>query len=209
MSATAIFELRRENLTKIIDGLIAAKKFKTGKEICEHYALSASYISQLLNSHRQIGEKSARELEQKLGLEPLCLDQKEPNFVDVTAEREFPCFEMQIIDAELFQLKPSKVNLDTVGFLNLTPSHYLICMPATIYQPVLRVGDILILDQNASAKINDRVCVYLSNGCQLILEYLSQTELLYAFQSLDAKRQVNFQKTDVEYMHRLVAIVSL
>ena len=71
MSATAVFELRRENLTKIIDGLIAAKKFKTGKEICEHYDLSASYISQLLNSHRQIGEKSARELEQKLGLEPL------------------------------------------------------------------------------------------------------------------------------------------
>lgn len=208
MSATAIFELRRENLSKIIDHWIASKRFETGKAMCEHFDVEPAYIAQLLNSKRQIGEKSARALEQKLGLEPFRLDQEKLAMVEVQ-EQKTTCFDMHIVDAELFQLKPRQVDLNTFGFLNLTPSHYLICIPATIYQPVLRAGDILILDQNASAKINDRVCVYLNNGCQLILEYLSETELLYAFQSLDAKRQVNFQKTDVEHMHHLVAIVSL
>lgn len=63
MSTTELFERRRENLSRIIDQWIASQRFKTGKEICEYYGLSATYVAQLLNSKRQIGEKAARELE--------------------------------------------------------------------------------------------------------------------------------------------------
>ena len=73
MSATEIFELRRNNLAKVIDQLIDSQQFQNGKEICEHFGLSAAYITQLLNSKRQIGEKVARELEQQLSLESLIL----------------------------------------------------------------------------------------------------------------------------------------
>ena len=83
MSATEIFELRRNNLAKVIDQLIDSQQFKNGKEICEHFGLSAAYITQLLNSKRQIGEKAARELEQQLGLESLILDRAEAHVIEV------------------------------------------------------------------------------------------------------------------------------
>lgn len=208
MNATALFELRRENLSKMIDHWIASKRFETGKSMCEHFDLEPAYIAQLLNSKRQIGEKSARELEQKMGLDALSLDQTQLNVVEVKLN-VISGFEMQVVDAELFQLKPIQFDLKRMSFLNLNPSHYLIFVRSQVYQPILRVGDVMICDPEISPKQHDRVCVYLSNGFQLIVEYLSQAEQRYSFQSLDGKRQVYLKQSDVEHIHRLVAIISL
>lgn len=208
MNATALFELRRENLSKMIDHWIASKRFETGKSMCEHFDLEPAYIAQLLNSKRQIGEKSARALEQKMGLDALSLDQTQLNIVEVKLDA-ISGFEMQVVDAELFQLKPIQFDLKTMPFLNLNPLHYLIFVASQVYQPVLRVGDVMVCDRDVSLKQHDRVCVYLSNGFQLIVEYLSQAEQCYSFQSLDGKRQVYLQQSDVEHIHRLVAIISL
>jgi phage repressor protein C with HTH and peptisase S24 domain len=41
---------------------------RTQKEFAEHYNLDASYLSQLLNGHRSLGEKAAANLEAKIGL---------------------------------------------------------------------------------------------------------------------------------------------
>ncbi len=43
---------------------------KTQKEFADLYNLDASYLSQLLNGHRALGEKAASNLEAKIGLEP-------------------------------------------------------------------------------------------------------------------------------------------
>lgn len=208
MNATALFELRRENLSKMIDHWIESKRFETGKAICEYFDLEPAYIAQLLNSKRQIGEKSARALEQKMGLDALSLDQTQLNVVEVKLDA-ISGFEMQVVDAELFQLKPIQFDLKTMSFLNLNPLHYFIFVTSQVYQPVLRVGDVMVCDRDVSLKQHDRVCVYLSNGFQLIVEYLSQAEQRYSFQSLDGKRQVYLQQSDVEHIHRLVAIISL
>lgn len=207
MNVTALFELRRENLSKMIDHWIASKRFETGKVMCEYFDLEPAYIAQLLNSKRQIGEKSARTLEQKMGLDALSLDRTELDFVEAKLEA-ISCFEMQVVDAELFQLKPIQFDLKTMSFLNLNPSHYLVFVTSQVYQPILRIGDVMICDRDISPKQHDRVCVYLSNDFQLIVEFLSQTEQHYSFQSLDETRQVHFQKQDVEKIHRVVAFVS-
>lgn len=56
---------------------IAALTRLIGKEPLKDYAqrfhLNASYLSQLLNGHRELGEKAALGLEDKLGLPPLTL----------------------------------------------------------------------------------------------------------------------------------------
>ncbi len=57
MSATEIFELRRNNLAKVIDQLIDSQQFNNGKEICEHFGLSAAYITQLLNSSARLEKR--------------------------------------------------------------------------------------------------------------------------------------------------------
>lgn len=43
---------------------------KSQKDLAKAYGLNPSYISQLLNGHKTIGEKAAKNLESKLGLRP-------------------------------------------------------------------------------------------------------------------------------------------
>jgi transcriptional regulator with XRE-family HTH domain len=45
-------------------------------DFARKYLLDPTYISQLLNGHRSIGEKAARNLELKIGLEPDWLDRE-------------------------------------------------------------------------------------------------------------------------------------
>lgn len=46
----------------------------TAAAFARKYGLNESYITQLLNQHRPMGEKSARNLEAAMGLEPYTLD---------------------------------------------------------------------------------------------------------------------------------------
>ncbi len=50
-------------------------KYKTKAEFARKYGIEPSYVSQLLGGHRGFGEKSARNMEEKLGLPPNYLDQ--------------------------------------------------------------------------------------------------------------------------------------
>lgn len=58
-----IKQLRVEALRRLMGGL-------GNKEFAEKYDIDASYISQLLNNHRPMGEKAAQNLEKKLGITP-------------------------------------------------------------------------------------------------------------------------------------------
>ncbi|MDC5287480.1 S24 family peptidase [Acinetobacter baumannii] len=70
---------RRRNLRKAIDALIESGKFKSDVAFCEHYDLSASHISQMINGHGSFGERAARNLEKKVGWEAGFLDAEDDN----------------------------------------------------------------------------------------------------------------------------------
>jgi hypothetical protein len=55
--------LRVEALRRVIGQL-------SQKDFSDHHDLDASYLSQILNGHRVLGEKAALNLEQKIGLAP-------------------------------------------------------------------------------------------------------------------------------------------
>lgn len=44
------------------------------KSYADAHDLNESYLSQIINKHRRLGEKAARHLERKAGLEPFFLD---------------------------------------------------------------------------------------------------------------------------------------
>lgn len=74
-----ITELRKAALARLIGG-------KKNKEFADMYELDASYISQILNGHRPMGEKAARNLEVKIGLKAGTLVSPAidaPNLVDM------------------------------------------------------------------------------------------------------------------------------
>lgn len=209
MSAPEIFERRRHHLTKVIDQLIDTQQFKTGKEICEHFGLSAAYIAQLLNSKRQIGEKAARELEQQLGLAHLILDQTDEPKVELsTAVEQLALLQMQVVQQQAFRLIPidSMLSLNQ-GILHLQAQHYLIEVAGSHYFPSLKPGWWLVCDQQAELAVSGMHCVYLANGLQLILNRVGEDQKHYEFQSLDESRKVIFQKTDIEKMHPVMAIL--
>ena len=207
MSAPEIFERRRHHLTKVIDQLIDTQQFKTGKEICEHFGLSAAYIAQLLNSKRQIGEKVARELEQQLGLARLILDQTvEPKIELATAIDRVVLFQMQVVQQQAFKLNPID---STVSFnpdiFHLQVQHYAIQVAERYYFPSLKPDWWLVCDKELP--VLGMCCVYLANGLQLILEELGEAQDVYEFRSLDENRKVIFQKTDIEKIHPVIAIL--
>ncbi|WP_347463875.1 hypothetical protein ABEF85_12350 [Acinetobacter thermotolerans] len=208
MSTTELFERRRENLNKIIDQWIATARFKTGKEICEHYGLSAAYVAQLLNSKRQIGEKAARELEQQLGLEPLCLDQQE-----VAAESQVKnvpaLYSMQTVEQELFRLHQFELNNYQISSLiQLQPQHYVVKVSGEYYLPILKPEWWLVCDSQQRPTPQDLLCVQLINELCLILQLYNETEQELHCQSLNGKRQVRFQKQDILQADVVIAILS-
>jgi transcriptional regulator with XRE-family HTH domain len=70
VSVMDIKQVRIDRLKDIIEQMGGAAEVERKHEI------SASYLSQLLNGFRTIGEKSARNLEQKLNLPTMYLDQQ-------------------------------------------------------------------------------------------------------------------------------------
>ena len=209
MSATEIFDRRRNNLAKVIDRLIETQQFKTGKEVCEHFGLSASYIAQLLNSKRQIGEKAARELEQQLGLDALILDQQvEPQieFAQTTVPNSL--FQMQVVQQQAFTIIPIDSALSfNHDIFHLQAQHYAIQVVGSYYFPCLKPDWWLVCDKQAELSTSSMFCVYLVNGLQLILQLLSAGQEHYEFQSLDEGKKVIFQKSDIEHIHPVIAIL--
>ena len=71
----------------------ALQPFPTLVAFARQYGLDATYLSQLLHGHRNMGEKAARKLEAKLGWPPLAMDQGGVTAVradDATATRFEP-----------------------------------------------------------------------------------------------------------------------
>lgn len=75
-----ISEIRRLNLKRLIGSKVPSGKVA---DFAKEYDIDASYLSQLLNDHRTIGEKSARKIEQKAGILSGELDK---NFIYDSAE---------------------------------------------------------------------------------------------------------------------------
>ncbi|ADG61203.1 S24 family peptidase [Moraxella catarrhalis] len=67
-------EIRLKNLTLVLEKIEKEKGLNSFAKIAKEYDLNASYLSQLMNGNRQIGERSARSLEKKLKLEKFSLD---------------------------------------------------------------------------------------------------------------------------------------
>ncbi|MEK5755459.1 hypothetical protein [Acinetobacter variabilis] len=208
MSAMEIFELRRNNLAKVIDQLIDSQQFNNGKEICEHFGLSAAYITQLLNSKRQIGEKAARELEQQLGLESLILDRAEAPVIEVVSSPvKVTLFQMQVVEQQAFKLKAIDSVEGLLPWFKSEPQYYAIQVTGQYYFPSLKAGWWLVCDEQAELQPSVLMCLYLSNGLQLIVELISESQDSYQIQSLDESRKVSFQKADVAKIHPVIAIV--
>lgn len=209
MLPTEIFEKRRQNLSHAIDQWVATGQFKNGKAVCEHYGLDIPLISQLLNSHRQIGEKFARELEQQLELVKGSLD-GEVKFVESLEPMlaAMPVYRMQVQDSEAFILIPieSDHNALLASLFQLNAQLYAIEVKDLFYAPMLQPDWIVVCDKHA-AELGQIVCVYLANAINLILKLKQESQSQMTFERLDGLRQVTFNLADIERVDPIIAIL--
>jgi SOS-response transcriptional repressor LexA len=81
--------LRRRNLRTAIDAANKKLGLRSDVAFCEHFDLNPSHISQLINGHGSFGERAARNLEKKIGLEDGLLDKAEDITSQATPESSF------------------------------------------------------------------------------------------------------------------------
>jgi hypothetical protein len=70
--ATMVQKLRQVNLKRLVEELFAGNASEAGRKL----KTSHTYMWQILSGHRGIGERSAREIEAKLKLQPYDLDKR-------------------------------------------------------------------------------------------------------------------------------------
>lgn len=78
----SIVDLRRKNLRSYITAQINAGLYKTDSQFCDAFDLNNSQISQLLRGHGPFGERAARNLERKIGLNSGYLDTENTDIVN-------------------------------------------------------------------------------------------------------------------------------
>lgn len=67
-------EVRRRRLQKLVDDSGGPAAFARNRSTRSGDGINPTYVSQLLNGHRQFGEKAARSMESRAGLQPFYLD---------------------------------------------------------------------------------------------------------------------------------------
>lgn len=159
--------IRRMNLKKFISEYIDSGKFKNYAEFCAEKGLEASYLSQILHGHRNIGERSARNLEGKIGLTPKSLDN--PTTIQGVHDQTQPP-ELQVKMIPVLNMTQAKKWREyTKGTLRATSytftdykgasSDQIFCVlvnDPSMY-PRFKIGDKLIIDPTAKPAPSDFV----------------------------------------------------
>ncbi len=151
--------LRRKNLRKAIDTVIASGRFSSDASFCEYYDLNASHISQLVKGHGSFGERAARNLEKKIGWhsgfldEASPLEQKDSGFGNVIFT-DTPLYKIPVLDfvqAGMFH----DSGYDGINPKGETYTTYKTCRPESIFSlevsglsmtPDFQPGDKLVVD---------------------------------------------------------------
>ena len=212
-------EQRRDNLNQWFEYLMQTQ-FQTGKAICEHYGLSVAEVSQLLNSHRPISQKTARLLEQQLQLPDGALDSE--NILQQYAHppaleqlqnidhrhHDIQMYEMARVEKQAFHLilSPEGYNIDLDSQTYHPNDVYGVRIVEANYAPMLNVGWTVLCNRSLDIKMQDWGCVKLVNNICLFLQFLQSTQTHHYFQSLDQQKAVNFACTDVLHMDPIVMI---
>ena len=143
-------------------------KFPSLAAFARHYRLDATYLSQLLNGHRNLGEKAARNLETKLGWPPLSMDRAgEDGFDDPHGETMVPAGLRRVPRISFVQAGVWTEAVDAYApgagedYLltqtDLGPLAFALTVRGASMEPEFREGDTIIIDPDVKPAPGDFV----------------------------------------------------
>lgn len=207
-----ISQLRVEALRALIGNL------KT-KEFAERYNLDASYISQLLNGHRPMGDKAAKNLEDKIGLTggtllmPVRSAQDglspgiEPGPILINSFRRAPIKGV----AQLKQDGLWEELVASTGWVDVPtsdPTVYSLRVKGDALAPAIRNGWVIWCEPRHALVPGEYVLVTLKSDVKMIMELLYENEEEISFMSVnDTYGRTTVPRSEIATIHYVGGIV--
>lgn len=204
-----------------IDALRRLIGLKKAREFADQYDLDASYISQLLNGHRPLGDKAARTLEIKLGLQPGALVL--PPHDSANAQAANPGFEPgpEFISpfrrahiAGTAQLGPDGYwdALETTeGWIEVPtrdPDAYSLRVRGDSMAPAIRSGWVVWCEPNHQLIPGEYVMLRRTDGQSMVKELLFENAEEVSLMAVnDGYGRITIARTDIEQLHYVGGIV--
>lgn len=196
---------RRSNLKQLTDasGSISAFARKHG--------FDPTYISQMLNGHRNIGEKTARKLEVAAGKPPGWLDGTDA--ASIIEPAGAPRFMRQVPIKGLARLGDDGYYEDIeqdgwVESYSPDPQAYGIRVKGDSMHPAIRNGAIVVVEPNSACTPMEYVAIALASGQKMVKELVAQREMDVVVESVNGNQRQTIERADILQMHPVAAVVS-
>lgn len=203
-----------------IDALRRLIGLKKAKEFADQYDLDASYISQLLNGHRPLGDKAARTLEIKLGLQPGALVMPAPDSAGSTpnpALEPGPDFTRPFKRASIAgtaQLGPDgywdalEASEGWIDVPTNDPDVYSLRVRGDSMAPAIRNGWVVWCEPNHQLIPGEYVMLRCNNGQSMVKELLFENAEEVSLMAVnDGYGRVTIARRDIEQLHYVGGIV--
>lgn len=207
-------ELRIEALRQLIGGM------KT-KTFADKYDLDPSYLSQMLNGHRPMGEKAARNLEIKIGLPDGTLVSPSGALIQVSTSsallEEGPSFTRPFVRTKIVgtaQLGPDgywDAMTAADGWLDVPtndPDAYSLRVKGDSMAPAIRSGWAVWCEPNHALIPGEYVMVRRNNGECMVKELLYENAEEVSLMAVnDGYGRLTIPRTEIEQIHYVGGIV--
>lgn len=203
--AMDINQLRVAALRRLIGGMQL-------REFADRYDLDASYLSQILNGHRNLGEKAAINLEEKLGLPAFALLYPRDE-AELVPGPELPAFRRAPLKG-IAQLGPDGFwdALDYAdGWIDIPstdPNAYALRVRGDSMSPAIRDGWVVWCEPNREPVPGEYVMVRCTNGQQMVKELLFSNAECVSLMSINADYgRLTIKRSEIEHIHPVGGIV--
>jgi len=200
---------------------------KASKFAHEH-DIDASYISQIINGHRPMGDKAAKTLEQKIGLAPGTLvmpspaptgSAKSPAHSTTAVPTEF----LKVVVGQVPVVGKAKLGMDGYfeemnyppghgdGFLligSTDPNAYGLQVEGNSMHPRIKHREYVVIEPNHPYVSGDEVLVKTVSGSSMIKEFSYFRDGMYRFDSVNpTEKPIFLEPQEIELIHYVGGIV--
>lgn len=200
----------------------------TLKEFADQHDLDSSYLSQILNGHRNLGEKAAKKMEEKIGCLPgYLVSPAVRNDAPEAAAQDFH----SNVSGEPMPVKTGSVPVvgkamlgpegyfeaidypvgHGEGFLNIyssDPEAYGLRVVGNSMNPRIKNNEFVLIEPNREYVAGDEVLVKTAKGQAMIKEFIYYRDGQYRFDSVNADYDPIFihedEVEDVQYVGAIV-----